>query len=66
MFPQYSQGRAVSTASSVSFLLHGDVSSVQQSRTVDDDDDDDDCFYVALLSALKQTHCARKRFYMSD
>ena len=26
--------------------------------------DDDDCFYVALFSALKQTHCARMWFYM--
>ena len=25
----------------------------------DDDDDDDDCFYIALFSALEQTHCAR-------
>ena len=25
----------------------------------DDDDDDDDCFYIALFSALDQTHCAR-------
>ena len=24
----------------------------------DDDDDDDDCFYIALFSALEQTHCA--------
>ena len=23
------------------------------------DDDDDDCFYIALFSALEQTHCAR-------
>ena len=22
-------------------------------------DDDDDCFYIALFSALEQTHCAR-------
>ena len=66
--PQYQgQGMAVSTASSLSFLLHGDVSSVQQSRNDDDnDDDDDDCFYVALLSTLKETHCTRMRFYMSD
>ena len=27
---------------------------------------DDDCFYIALFSALKQTHCARMWFYMSD
>ena len=26
---------------------------------IDDDDDDDDCFYIALFSALDQTHCAR-------
>ena len=26
---------------------------------VDDDDDDDDRFYIALFSALEQTHCAR-------
>ena len=32
----------------------------------DDDDDGDDCFYVALFSALKQTHCARMWFYTSD
>ena len=32
----------------------------------DDDDDDDDCFYIALFSALEQTHCARMWFYMSD
>ena len=25
----------------------------------DDDDDDDDCFYIALSSALEQTHRAR-------
>ena len=25
----------------------------------DDNDDDDDCFYIALFSALEQTHCAR-------
>ena len=25
-----------------------------------------DCFYIALLSALAQTHCARMRFYMSE
>ena len=25
----------------------------------DDDDDDDDCFYIALFSALVQTHYAR-------
>ena len=25
----------------------------------DDDDDDDDCFYIALFSALEQTHYAR-------
>ena len=25
----------------------------------DNDDDDDDCFYIALFSALEQTHCAR-------
>ena len=24
-----------------------------------DDDDDDNCFYIALFSALEQTHCAR-------
>ena len=24
----------------------------------DDGDDDDDCFYIALFSALEQTHCA--------
>ena len=24
-----------------------------------DDDDDDDRFYIALFSALEQTHCAR-------
>ena len=24
----------------------------------DDDEDDDDCFYIALFSALQQTHCA--------
>ena len=24
----------------------------------DDDDDDNDCFYIALFSALEQTHCA--------
>ena len=24
----------------------------------DDYDDDDDCFYIALFSALEQTHCA--------
>ena len=24
----------------------------------DDDGDDDDCFYIALFSALEQTHCA--------
>ena len=24
-----------------------------------DDDDDDDCFYIALFSALEQTHGAR-------
>ena len=28
--------------------------------------DDDDCFYIALFSALEQTHCARMWFYMSD
>ena len=27
---------------------------------------DVDCFYIALFSALKQTHCACMRFYMSD
>ena len=32
----------------------------------DDDDDDDGCFYIALCSALEQTHCARMSFYMSD
>ena len=32
----------------------------------DDDDDDDDCFYIALFSTLKQTHCAHMWFYMSD
>ena len=32
----------------------------------DNDDDDDDCFYIALFSALEQTHCARMWFYMSD
>ena len=32
----------------------------------DDEDDDDDCFYIALFFALKQTHCARMWFYMSD
>ena len=26
----------------------------------------DDRFYVALFSALEQTHCARMGFYMSD
>ena len=26
---------------------------------------DDDCFYIALFSALEQTHCARMRFYTS-
>ena len=31
-----------------------------------DDDDDDDRFYIALFSFPGQTHCARKRFYMSD
>ena len=31
-----------------------------------DDDDDDDRFYIALFSALEQTHCARMWFYMSD
>ena len=25
-----------------------------------------DCFYIALFSALKQTHCARMWFYMSE
>ena len=25
---------------------------------------DDDCFYIALFSALEQTHCARMWFYM--
>ena len=25
-----------------------------------------DCFYIALLSALAQTHCGRMRFYMSE
>ena len=25
----------------------------------DDDNDDDDYFYIALFSALEQTHCAR-------
>ena len=29
-----------------------------QTHDDDDDDDDDDCFYIALFSALKQTHCA--------
>ena len=29
------------------------------SRDDDDDDDDDDDFYIALFSALEQTHCAR-------
>ena len=29
----------------------------------DDDDDDDDCFYIALFSTLKQTHCACMWFY---
>ena len=24
------------------------------------------CFYIALFSALEQTHCARISFYMSD
>ena len=33
------------------------VSSVGLSRC--NDDDDDDCFYIALFSALEQTHCAR-------
>ena len=32
----------------------------------DDDDDDDDCFYIALFSALEQTHCACMQFYMND
>ena len=31
--------------------------------TAERDDDDDDCFYTALFSALKQTHCARMWFY---
>ena len=31
-----------------------------QLRSVDRHlDDDDDCFYIALFSALEQTHCAR-------
>ena len=33
---------------------------------VDDYDDDDDHFYIALFSTLKQTHCARMWFYMSE
>ena len=31
----------------------------QKVRKNFDDDDDDDCFYIALFSALEQTHCAR-------
>ena len=32
----------------------------------DGDDDGDDDFYIALFSALEQTHCARMRFYTSE
>ena len=32
----------------------------------DGDDDDDDDFYIALFSALEQTHCARMRFYTNE
>ena len=33
---------------------------------IDGDDDDDGCFYLALFSALEQTHCACMWSYMSD
>ena len=32
---------------------------IERQRERERDDDDDDCFYIALFSALEQTHCAR-------
>ena len=49
---------------------HSLVLSMHLDDDDDDDDDDDgddgDCFYIALFSALEQTHCTRMRFYRSD
>ena len=42
----------------------GLLTAEQELKDDDDDDDDDDCFYIALFSALEQTHCARMWFYM--
>ena len=36
--------------------LTGLVPASVEQYTDDDDDDDDDCFYIALFSALEQTH----------
>ena len=30
----------------------------QKMEVTKEEDDDDDCFYIALSSALEQTHCA--------
>ena len=45
------------------YICHYCTSFVDEPLLVDGatllDDDDDDCFYIALFSALEQTHCAR-------
>ena len=48
------------------FSNAGQWMNVEPTLKNDDDDDDDDCFYIALSSVLKQTHCTRMWFYMSD
>ena len=32
----------------------------------DEEEEEEDRFYIALFSALEQTHCVRMCFYMSD
>ena len=44
---------------SFAHLQHSNVSNANAVCALYHDDDDDDCFYMALFSALEQTHCAR-------
>ena len=58
------------TKTPVNHLQHHEITwrshFVDDADDDDDDDDDNDRFYIALFSALEQTHCARMWFYMND
>ena len=48
-----------------SLELHTDLSFLSSLFQQHITSNDDDCFYIALFSALEQTHCARMWCYMS-